>query len=143
MTSYQQRKKEIRELKSTIFQLEKKLNEHGIEFGQLTIDDKYVPTNILLSPEDMEKFQGHRNPSKPPPPPPPRKFKEGINFHQAFSKLWKWLKYWLTPIEPYERDMIERTFITNQPIEIIQFQENKYLKRQGAEEKSVIQFQLQ
>ncbi|MCK5614215.1 hypothetical protein KAR91_70775 [Candidatus Pacearchaeota archaeon] len=114
MTSYQQRKKEIRELKSTIFQLEKKLNEHGIEFGQLTIDDKYVPTNILLSPEDMEKFQGHRNPSKPPPPkiiregvqppkPPSYRQIEGITFKKAFSKFWKWLKYWFSPREPYNK----------------------------------------
>ena len=40
MTSYQQRKKEIRELEKAVSVLEDRLRENGIEFGQLNIDDK-------------------------------------------------------------------------------------------------------
>lgn len=118
MTSYQQRKKEIRELESQIFQLEEKLNEHGIEFGQLTIDDKC---------KDME-IPMHRNPQKAPPartikgpiacpdnmPPIPKvdclsgnyprptvkDFFEGFLKNTLLSKFWKWLKYWFSPMDP-------------------------------------------
>ena len=92
MTSYQQRKTEIRELKERILMLESLLSEHGIYLGQLTINDN---KNMSIP--------------KPPLPPPPRKIKEGINFEKAFSKFWKCLKYWLGPSEPCEYAMIEHS----------------------------------
>ncbi len=126
MTSYQQRKEEIRELESQIFQLEGKLNEHGIEFGQLTIDDKNMnipkPPEPPLSRMILEgcghfcetcgssaprsgflSLFGKRycinlncNNSKQ------RKIKEGINYHEFFSGFWEWLKDWFSPHESYD-----------------------------------------
>ena len=69
MTSYQQRKKEIRELKKVVSELEDRLKENGIEFGQLSIDSVKAGKalrDILLSTKS------------PPKPPLSRTIREGV-----------------------------------------------------------------
>jgi len=53
MTSYQQRKQEIRELEKRVYMLEEKLMQSGIEFGQQIIDDKipHVPKEERHNPD--------------------------------------------------------------------------------------------
>ena len=132
MTSYQQRKQEIRELKERILTLERLLSEHGIYLGQLTINDK-----------NMKKFQGHRNPPKPPPPkiiregaqpPKPtmdRKIKEGINYHEFFSGFWEWLKEWFSPSDKIVlSDLYMASYIETKAEALEDEQiKNKYLQR--------------
>ena len=87
MTSYQDRKQEIRDLERKVERLEQRLNESGIEFGQLSIDD--VKHNLEKDEYGLYINQpGYResradidvaNAIQPQPPAPPlaRRIKEG------------------------------------------------------------------
>ena len=81
MTSYQQRKKEIRELKKVVSELENKLKENGIQFGQLSIDAIQKMGNAGIHAEKAGHLLSRELAgSKPQPPAPPlgRKIRQGV-----------------------------------------------------------------
>ena len=100
MTSYQQRKTEIRELKERILMLESLLSDHGIYLGQLTIND-----NKKMSIP------------KPPLPPPGRIVYSGSPFFiwpKWIKKSWKWLKWQLAGLRAIPSPIVSDAFHENQ-----------------------------
>lgn len=122
MTSYQQRKKEIRELKERILMLESLLSHHGIYLGQLTIND-----NKKMSIP------------KPPSKPLPRQI-EGINFEKAFSRFCKRLKYWFSPrdrifpSESFQKHYAERKAMALENDQIKRAQKLSYVLAKATKE---------